>query len=97
MRGRIVTRLDRLSRRLPPTWPDLARLMWSAGAKMNQAELDAYLAHARGRATAEQEALWEAWQSRNRPRVWAVWDERYPRWKDAPFWPQEVTEDDGNA
>lgn len=93
MRGKIVTRLDKLGRRLPPTWADLSRLVMPAGERMNQAELDAYLAHISGRATPRQEALWDEWLQRNLPRIWAVWDERYPGWHDAPFWPKEEGND----
>ncbi len=95
MRAGIATRLDRLNRRLPPTWLNLARLIPLAGERMNHAELDACTAHVLGRATAEQEALWKEWYKRNLPRVWAVWDERYPGWKDAPFWPKPA-DDDGD-
>ena len=86
MRAQTVTRLDKLSRRLPPTWGDLSRWALIAGDKMNQAELDAYLAYFGGRATPQQQALWDEWLDRNLPRIWAVWDEKYPGWQDAPFW-----------
>lgn len=98
MRANIVTRLAKLNRRLPPTWGDLTRLIVAAGEEMNQAEIDAYLAHVRGRATPEQEALWDEWMERNRPRIWVVWDEKYPGWQDAPFWSEQAAaEEDGQA
>jgi len=74
---------------VPPAWKDLTGVALAAGEKMNQAEVDAYLAHMRGDGTAEQEALWVEWIRRNRPRIWAVWDDRFPGWKDAPFWPAD--------
>ncbi len=86
MRASIGTRLDKLNRRLPPTWRDLTRGILTAGETMNQAEVSAVLAHVRGHSTAKQEALWDEWIARNLPRIWAVWDEKYPGWQDAPFW-----------
>ena len=89
MRVTIATRLDKLNRRLPPTWGDLARVILAAGDEMNQAEIDAYLAHMSGNGAPEQETLWATWVHRNRARIWAVWDERYPGWQDAPFWNEQ--------
>jgi len=89
MRASIVTRLDKLNRRLPPTWAELTRGVLTAGDKMNQAEVSAFLAHVRGHGTAKQEAIWDEWLERNLPRIWAVWDKKYPGWKDAPFWSKE--------
>lgn len=96
MRASIVTRLDKLSRRLPPTWDDLWRVALAASEKMNQAELDAYLAFNKyGNGTAEQSALWDEWLERNEPRIWAAWDDRFPGWAGAPFWKSEATDGDG--
>ena len=96
MRASIVTRLDKLARRVPPTWKDLAGVIFTAGEKMNQAEVDAYLAILRdGDGTPEQLALWNEWQNRNLPRVWAVWDDKYPGWQDAPFWPARPADENG--
>ncbi len=96
MKARIVRRLDRLNRRLPPAWKDLTRLILPAGEALNQAEADAYLAHIRRNGTPEQEALWDEWMERNWPRIWAVWDERYPGWRDAPFWPARPADEEGD-
>lgn len=96
MKASIVRRLDRLNRRLPPAWKDLTRLILPAGEALNQAEVDAYLAHIRRNGTPEQEALWDEWIERNRPRFWAVWDERYPGWQDAPFWPALPADEEGD-
>ncbi len=91
MRASIVTRLDKLNRRLPPTWAELTRGVLTAGDKMNQAEVSAFLAHVRGHGTPKQEAIWDEWLERNLPRIWAVWDEKYPGWQDAPFWNDHKT------
>lgn len=97
MKANVVTRLDKLNRRVPPAWADLARLMGPAGERLNQSELDALLAVARGRATPEQAALNDAWEERNKWRIWAVWDEKYPGWGDAPFWAEWGANDDDGA
>lgn len=97
MRASIVTRLDKLSRRVPPAWGNLWRVAFAAGEKMNQAELDAYLALTRGNGTAEQGALWDEWLERNESRIWAAWDEKFPGWKDAPFWEKRPADDDDDG
>jgi len=89
MRAKTVTKLEKLHKRLPPTWADLTAVILKAGEELNQAEVDAYLAHMRGNGTPEQEALWDEWLDRNKPRIYAVWDEKYPGWEDAPFWEEE--------
>lgn len=91
MRAKIVTKLEKLHRRLPPTWDDLTAVILKAGEELNQAEVDAYLAHIRGNSTPEQEALWDEWIERNKLRIYAVWDAKYPGWEDAPFW-EDVAE-----
>jgi hypothetical protein len=93
MKAGIVTRLDKLNRRVRPTWRDLTALILIAGERMNQAELEAFLAFIRGSETAKQKATWDEWLERNLPRIWAVWDEKHPGWQDAPFW--LATDDNG--
>jgi len=86
MRAGIKTKLEKLNRRVPPTWEDLTAVIIQAGERLDQAEVNAYLGHVRGQATPEQVTLWGEWMDRNKSRIWAVWDEKFPRWQDAPFW-----------
>jgi hypothetical protein len=95
MRASIKTKLDKLDRRVPPTWEDLQGLIFWAAEKPSDIELDALIAQGRGRATPEQDALVEAFYDRNLPRIHAYWTVKYPGWEAAPFW-EEVGPQEGD-
>ena len=78
----VSTKLDRLNAQLIPNNADLWRAAFLAGERMTQEEVNALIASARHYATPEQEAQLDAWQERNAGAMLAIFDARFPRWRE---------------
>lgn len=82
----IQTRLQKADRVLPPSWSDLWRVAIQAADRMNTNERRALQAINKGSPSDHDQAIFNAWLTKNKARAWAAWDRVYPGWENAPLW-----------